>query len=124
MLTKIAPLSAGPSYRIPNRIFCDEIDAKLNEKSVQTHAHRKVAKKMDKEKQSYLEELVVEEKPARNEFVVEKEPTFRLTFQQTFPLYPQSSLVAFGSSINGCGAYNSDMDLCLCVGEQETPLQT
>uniref|UniRef100_A0A915CLV4 BRO1 domain-containing protein n=1 Tax=Ditylenchus dipsaci TaxID=166011 RepID=A0A915CLV4_9BILA len=28
---------------------------------------------------------------------------------------PQCNLIAVGSTINGCGAYNCDMDLCLCL---------
>ncbi|VDD91498.1 unnamed protein product [Enterobius vermicularis] len=30
-------------------------------------------------------------------------------------LYPSARLIAVGSTINGCGAYNSDMDLCMCL---------
>ncbi|KAK6024433.1 PAP/25A associated domain protein [Ostertagia ostertagi] len=33
------------------------------------------------------------------------------------PLFPTKSieLIAVGSTVNGCGSYNSDMDLCLCI---------
>lgn len=30
-------------------------------------------------------------------------------------VYPEARLVAVGSTVNGCGAYNSDMDLCMCL---------
>ncbi|KHJ76040.1 hypothetical protein OESDEN_24341 [Oesophagostomum dentatum] len=33
---------------------------------------------------------------------------------QAFP-YQTIELFAVGSTINGCGSYNSDMDLCLCI---------
>ncbi|KAM3728798.1 Poly(A) RNA polymerase GLD2 [Dirofilaria immitis] len=29
-------------------------------------------------------------------------------------VYKDSNLVAVGSTVNGCGSYNSDMDLCIC----------
>ncbi|VDN24667.1 unnamed protein product [Gongylonema pulchrum] len=30
-------------------------------------------------------------------------------------VFPEADLVAVGSTVNGCGSYNSDMDLCLCL---------
>ncbi|VDM45763.1 unnamed protein product [Toxocara canis] len=30
-------------------------------------------------------------------------------------VYEDANIVAVGSTVNGCGAYNSDMDLCLCL---------
>ncbi|WKY12089.1 hypothetical protein Q1695_003565 [Nippostrongylus brasiliensis] len=35
-------------------------------------------------------------------------------FKQAFPSQP-FQLLAVGSTINGCGSFNSDLDLCLCV---------
>ncbi|VDK46090.1 unnamed protein product [Anisakis simplex] len=32
-----------------------------------------------------------------------------------FLVYPGANMFAVGSTVNGCGAYNSDMDLCLCL---------
>ncbi|EJW70703.1 hypothetical protein WUBG_18386 [Wuchereria bancrofti] len=29
-------------------------------------------------------------------------------------VYKDSNLIAVGSTVNGCGSYNSDMDLCIC----------
>ncbi|VDK85392.1 unnamed protein product [Litomosoides sigmodontis] len=29
-------------------------------------------------------------------------------------VYKESNLIAVGSTVNGCGSYNSDMDLCIC----------
>ncbi|MFH4976032.1 hypothetical protein AB6A40_002741 [Gnathostoma spinigerum] len=30
-------------------------------------------------------------------------------------VYPHANVMAVGSTVNACGAYNSDMDLCLCL---------
>uniref|UniRef100_A0A914R7R9 Polymerase nucleotidyl transferase domain-containing protein n=1 Tax=Parascaris equorum TaxID=6256 RepID=A0A914R7R9_PAREQ len=38
--------------------------------------------------------------------------TFRLV---VLVVYENANIVAVGSTVNGCGAYNSDMDLCLCL---------
>ncbi|KAL6741337.1 hypothetical protein Aduo_014604 [Ancylostoma duodenale] len=35
-------------------------------------------------------------------------------FRPAFP-YQSIELFAVGSTVNGCGSYNSDMDLCLCI---------
>ncbi|VDK55484.1 unnamed protein product [Cylicostephanus goldi] len=35
-------------------------------------------------------------------------------FRPAFP-YQAIELFAVGSTVNGCGSYNSDMDLCLCI---------
>ncbi|KAK6058433.1 hypothetical protein COOONC_03998, partial [Cooperia oncophora] len=35
-------------------------------------------------------------------------------FRLVFP-HKRIELFAVGSTINGCGSYNSDMDLCLCI---------
>ncbi|KAK6755279.1 hypothetical protein RB195_013947 [Necator americanus] len=39
---------------------------------------------------------------------------FLTEFRPAFP-YQTIELFAVGSTVNGCGSYNSDMDLCLCI---------
>uniref|UniRef100_A0A9J2Q5C2 PAP-associated domain-containing protein n=1 Tax=Ascaris lumbricoides TaxID=6252 RepID=A0A9J2Q5C2_ASCLU len=38
-----------------------------------------------------------------------------LSLVKTVRVYEDANIVAVGSTVNGCGAYNSDMDLCLCL---------
>lgn len=33
-----------------------------------------------------------------------------------------TALFAVGSTINGCGSYNSDMDLCACIPDMQALL--
>lgn len=39
----------------------------------------------------------------------------------TSKVFPGSCLLAVGSTVNGCGSYNSDMDLCLSMGSASLP---
>uniref|UniRef100_A0A914EHK5 PAP-associated domain-containing protein n=1 Tax=Acrobeloides nanus TaxID=290746 RepID=A0A914EHK5_9BILA len=39
-------------------------------------------------------------------------------------IYAESSLIAVGSTVNGCGSYNSDMDLCLCIPDSNSGYHT
>ncbi|VDN32068.1 unnamed protein product [Gongylonema pulchrum] len=67
VLTKVAPLSARPSYRVPNRIFCDEINVKRHDKSSQTD--KELTKKHKKRRQHH-QNAVAENRPASNELRV------------------------------------------------------
>ena len=36
-------------------------------------------------------------------------------------VFPSARLFAVGSTLNGCGSFNSDMDLCVVINENQLP---